>query len=394
MSPYRPLSAAPLVALVLASLVALTVCLEGRTGAPPGQRCDGDEECPDQLVCQYGRCRALCAFDRDCEEGICVPPESGSGSWVCSLPDEGPCPCEEGICVAGVCLPDTDPIPPDGDADGDHDAGEDGDIDSEADGDAGGDAEDDAETDGDTGPPCFDIAAPAILAPGNSWHDPAHVFDLSAGPAILEATVDVSALGPPFPQTWVEVGLHQVGAADFNPGPVDVYQGGEGGWATLHVDNDVPSPGDQTIHDKVLLSASTGRGEGDYDVLEGPALQPAPIGNFVSLGIWFDRDGVDATQATHWGAVDGGTYNTAGRYQVRITYTLLEPGLGAMMATINGVATGFFIGGWRNEAPDYLPAGLAFRADLTRLQVFAGLAGGPTGTAALSVVRVCGWPAP
>jgi hypothetical protein len=41
-------------------------------------------------------------------------------------------------------------------------------------------------------------------------------------------------------------------------------------------------------------------------------LQAAPFGTYDSYGIWYDRDGVDPSQALSWGAVNGGTYNTQG----------------------------------------------------------------------------------
>lgn len=133
-----------------------------------------------------------------------------------------------------------------------------------------------------------------------------------------------------------------------------------------------PSPNIASLHEKHNLGASGGRGEGDYDCLV-PNAVVGPLGSFDNYGIWFDRDGVDPWQAALWGAVNGGTYNTGGIYTIIIHYHAISAGLGSMFATVNGIQTGFYIGGWKNAQPENYPTGLSFKGDMTRMQVFAGM---------------------
>ncbi|MDM8009039.1 MAG: PEP-CTERM sorting domain-containing protein [Phycisphaerae bacterium] len=99
-----------------------------------------------------------------------------------------------------------------------------------------------------------------------------------------------------------------------------------------------------------------------------PALQ---AGDPASYGVWFDRDTVDPWQATYWGAVDGGTYNTAGIYDVEITYHATSATTATMFATINGIQQGFWTDGWKNEQPDFYPAGLSFTSSsLDSMKIF------------------------
>ncbi len=212
------------------------------------------------------------------------------------------------------------------------------------------------------------------LTPGYSAGHFNDVWDLTKGDLTLSYTIDMSSITQtaPWITSYTEVGIRQKGAADFNPGPFNVYQGGAGGWMTSLVGNLTPSPGTLSIMDKHNLSASGGRGEGDYDALT-PGTVVAPFGTTVNYGIWFDRDGVDQWQATYWGSVDGATYNTDGIYDIVITYHAIDAGLGTMFATVNGIQTGFWSGAWQNAQPDIYPAGLSFKGDMTQMQVFAGL---------------------
>lgn len=90
---------------LLAALAAAS-CLEGRTDRPLGSRCASDDECEASLVCEYGRCRSECVFDRDCPDGLaCVAAAEDPSLRVCALPEEGgpdDCPGEsrpsEGTC--------------------------------------------------------------------------------------------------------------------------------------------------------------------------------------------------------------------------------------------------------------------------------------------------------
>jgi hypothetical protein len=199
----------------------------------------------------------------------------------------------------------------------------------------------------------------------------ADVWDLTNGDVTVSYRIDLSGITQtaPWNTSYSEVGLRQVGAGDFNPGPFNTYQGGAGGWMNSLVGDLTPSPGTQSLHDKHNLSASGGRGEGDYDCLVPGTVLPAPIGSTNNYGIWFDRDGVDPWQAVAPGAVDGGTFNTGGVYDIVVTYHAIDAGLGTMFATLNGIATGFG-GGY---PPPYFPAGISFKGNMHRMQAFAGI---------------------
>lgn len=86
-----------LVALALTAALGLAGCLHGDRRRPLGERCTEDSQCETSLVCQYGRCRAECTFDRDCPEGsICVVAEDGSSR----------------VCVDEICGPGEEECPP------------------------------------------------------------------------------------------------------------------------------------------------------------------------------------------------------------------------------------------------------------------------------------------
>ncbi|MDZ7292345.1 MAG: T9SS type A sorting domain-containing protein [candidate division KSB1 bacterium] len=220
------------------------------------------------------------------------------------------------------------------------------------------------------------------------------VWDLTQGDLILTYTIDMTGVTQPAPwqTSYTEVGIREMGASNFNPGPWNTYQGGKGGWMTSLVGNLAPSPGTQSLHDKHNLSASGGRDELDYDATN-PNTIIGPSGTYVNYGIWFDRDGVDPWQATYWGAVNGGTYNTGGIYHIVISYHAISPTLGTMFATINGIPTGFYTAGWFNGQPPFYPAGLSFKGDMTKMQVFSGLwAPSPAfGTVTVSNITVSGY---
>jgi hypothetical protein len=204
------------------------------------------------------------------------------------------------------------------------------------------------------------------------------VFDLTQYDLTLTYTIDLSQVTQTvaYETPYVEVGLREVGAADFNPGPFDTYQGGAGGWMTSLVGDLATDPNLLDLDDKHNLSASGGRGESDYDVYaSAPNVVVAPpFGSFNTRYIWFDRDGVDPWQDTK-GA------NTGGTYDITIRYHAINAGLGSMIATINGngidtVYQEFLVGG------TYYAGGLSFLGDMTQMQLFYGAwytagAGGP-----------------
>lgn len=163
----------PWLNIAVLSVLAITPimnCFGGDSELPLGERCSHNEDCGQNLVCAYGRCRSFCEFDSDCPRGaVCIPGEE-PGVMVCSLPDEeecscpGPeevCPCPDPaeMCVGGVCVRDVFGIDgdadadADGDGDGDGDADADGDVDGDGDADVDGDAEIDAER--ELAPPVF-----------------------------------------------------------------------------------------------------------------------------------------------------------------------------------------------------------------------------------------------
>lgn len=201
-----------------------------------------------------------------------------------------------------------------------------------------------------------------------------HQWDLTKADLTLSYKIDMSNITQPaaWATSYTEVGIRQNGSGNFNPGPWNTYQGGTGGWMTSLVGDLTPNPTTQSLHDKHNLSASGGRGEVDYDATD-PNTIVGPSGTTTNYGIWFDRDGVDQWQAGNWGSSNGDTYNTNGVYDMVINYHAINAGLGTMFATVNGIQTGFWTAGWKNSQPEFYPAGLSFKGDMTDMQVFAGL---------------------
>jgi len=99
--------------LAAVGLALVAACLGGETDRPLGRRCTADAEC-EGLLCQYGRCRGECAFDRDCHEGgVCVASTSDPSLRVCTLSDEAGC-IEENACEAPLVCDMTDSVCRDG----------------------------------------------------------------------------------------------------------------------------------------------------------------------------------------------------------------------------------------------------------------------------------------
>jgi hypothetical protein len=213
------------------------------------------------------------------------------------------------------------------------------------------------------------------LSPSYTATNFSNVLDLTSGDLTLSYTIDMRNItqNAAYNTSYTEVGLRQVGAGNFNPGPSNTYQGGAGGWMTSMVGNLAPTPGTLGYQDKHNLSASGGQNEGDYDMAAGHVYKGGPSGGSTNYGIWFDRDSVDQYQAGYWGSVNGGTYNTGGIYNIAITYHALSSTLGDMFATVNGIQTGFYTGAWFDGQPQFYPAGLSFKGDMSEMQVFAGL---------------------
>jgi hypothetical protein len=205
-------------------------------------------------------------------------------------------------------------------------------------------------------------------SPGYTASNYSDVWNLMAGDLNLTYSIDLSGVTQTvaYETPYVEVGLRQVGAGNFNPGPFNTYQGGKGGWMTSLVGDLASNPTSLNINDKHNLSASGGRGESDYDVYasDPTTVVAPPFGSFNTRYIWGDRDGVDPWQDTKMA-------NTGGTYDIEIVYHAISPTLGSMIATINGNGTDtvyqeFLVGG------TYYPGGLSFKGDMTQMQVFTG----------------------
>lgn len=231
---------------------------------------------------------------------------------------------------------------------------------------------------------CISCAAQAVtINYGDVTHNPGYsavhfndIYDLTQGDLVLSYSIDMSAITQTsaYQTPYAEVGIRQVGAGDFNPGPFGVYQGGAGGWMTSLVGDLATNPTSLDLDDKHNLGASGGRGEADYDVY-GTDMDTvlSPFGNQDTIGFWYDRDGVDPYQNTF-------AANTAGTYDIVITYHAISDSLGTMIATINGNGTDIVSQEFRIDGVYTGPAGLSFTGDMTQMQIFTG-AWWDTGTA-------------
>lgn len=233
-------------------------------------------------------------------------------------------------------------------------------------------------------------SAPTTLYYGNvtlsggfvSSHFP-QVWDLACCDLVVSFTYDANGLvDDAGAHAWAELGIRQVGYGDFNP---TWLVEGAGVWLATDYDWTVNTfapdpPGSPTLDldDKLILQKGGGCGEGGYwDGTQWtggynlPDVSPAPWNNH---RIWFDRDGVDQWQAQNPLAVDGGTYNTGGTYDVVITLHADSDTSGTAYMTINGLNQGFETdGNW--STMELSPAGMTFTGDMTQMQVFYGLYG-------------------
>lgn len=213
-------------------------------------------------------------------------------------------------------------------------------------------------------------------------------FDLTTGDLTLSYTIDLRSVPAGWGQNnWFQVGLNNQ-APNFNPG----Y--GNGGWMTSHVNDFTFNPNLQHANDMHGLQSGPG-GPELYNATTPNAIGSA-FGTAANYGIFFDRDGVSASQQSLWGMSDGVTYNTGGIYDIEIVYHAIDATKGTMFATVNGVEQGFYTSGWQNAAPDIWPAGLGFEADMTKLRVFVGMwkAGGDAGSITVSNLQVAQVPEP
>ena len=201
-----------------------------------------------------------------------------------------------------------------------------------------------------------------------------HIWDLTACDLALSFVYDANGLVDDSGcHAWAALGVRAVGYGDFNPTWMEegagVWLATDYDWTTNTFDPDPEGSPIGDLDDKLILQKAGGHGEGDYNL---PSTPPDPCSNY---GVWFDRDGVDQWQATYWGAIDGGTYNTDGTYEVVITLHADDETSGIAYMTVNGVSQGFYVGGWKNAEPEIYPVGMTFTGDMKHMQVFYGLYG-------------------
>jgi hypothetical protein len=205
------------------------------------------------------------------------------------------------------------------------------------------------------------------------------VWDLTKCDLTLTYSLDMSNIAD---AGWAvtEVGLRQVGGYDIDPHLI-------GGWMQSNYISASINEDNQDLNDMHFLSLH-GWMYQEYDATD-PDTLITPYWSGANYGFWFDRSGVDQWQAELWGAVDGGTYNTVGVYEIVITYHAIDSNTATMFATINGVQQGLYEVGWKDDQPEFYPAGRSFQGNMTQMQVFFGRGGGG-GTVTLSNLEVEG----
>ena len=204
-------------------------------------------------------------------------------------------------------------------------------------------------------------------------------WDLTAGDMYIVFTVDLTGVIDADPggdgyggdHAWAEFGVRTVGYGDFNP------TAGTGVWLSTDYndwldssDTFAPDAGSPIldVDDKLILQRAGGSGEASYNL---PMSPPSAGANH---RIWFDRDGVDPWQATNALAVDGGTYNTGGTYNIVIRLHAVDASHGEAYMSVNGLDQGFETDGdW--STMELSPAGMTFTGDMSQLQVFYGMYG-------------------
>ena len=217
------------------------------------------------------------------------------------------------------------------------------------------------------------------------------IWDLTIGGLKIQLTVDMTGMVDDYgsgAHAWGQFGIRQVGYGDFNP---TWMTEGAGVWLATDYDKakntfDPDPPGSPTLDmdDKLLLQKAGGKGESDYNL---PSPPPNPGANH---RFWFDRDGVDQWQAQNPLAVNGGTYNTNGVYNILISLTATSPTSGTAYLKINGLDQGFETDGNWNTM-ELTPAGMTFTGDMANMQVFYGLYGyGATHSIAFKNISVSG----
>lgn len=190
-------------------------------------------------------------------------------------------------------------------------------------------------------------------------------FDLTQCDIVVTYTLDMNAYVPSPGTEYSSVGLVSSSAIG--------YLASGAPFAA------VTDPNNWDVDDKLVLSAPLRLDEDTYDAIGPATVIGAPIGNpAASFGIYFDRDGVSPAEAAAWPGpgLDGVTFNTAGFYQVEITYIALSATEAVMFAKINGLPQGIYAVSPFDGQPEYYPVGKTMNSgDITRLKVFNALRG-------------------
>lgn len=199
------------------------------------------------------------------------------------------------------------------------------------------------------------------------------IWDLTSCDLTISFTYDGNGLvDDAGAHAWAQCGLRALGYGNFNPTwlveGAGIWLATDYDWTVGTFDPDPVGAPTQDLDDKMILQKAGGHGEGDYDL---PSAPPTPGNNH---RVWFDRDGVDQWQAQSPLAVDGGTYNTGGTYEIVITLHATSATSGEAFMSINGLDQGFETDGNWNTM-ELTPAGMTFTGDMSKMQVFYGLYG-------------------
>jgi hypothetical protein len=237
------------------------------------------------------------------------------------------------------------------------------------------------------------------LSGGFESHNFSDVWDLTQGNLVISFTYDANGLVDADPDinewaggdhAWAELGIRDTSTSgNFNPNNKGIWLATDHNeaWPPAQVDTFAPDPEGAPIldmDDKLILQKQSGIGEGGYDL---PSSPPVPGNNH---RFWFDRDGVDQWQDDSPLAVDGGTYNTGGTFDIVITLQSTGDNTGNAFMTINGLNQGFETDGNWNTM-ELTPSGMTFTGDMKHMQVFYGIYGyGATHLVAFNNINVTG----
>jgi hypothetical protein len=206
------------------------------------------------------------------------------------------------------------------------------------------------------------------------------LWDLTKGDLVVSYDLDLNGIKsrPDEETAWVTVGV----------------TGGAKGWMSSGSPRSLyQNPNMEDYVDKHYLTVMGTFDERSYDASD-PKTIGKPLGSYSSYGIWFDRDGINQQQIGNWGMIDGKTYNTGAKYSIMITFHAVDAKNGTMFATVNGIKTGFYKSDWKNNQPDFYPAGRSITGDLNKVQLSASewAPDGSYGGARLTNISVTGFP--